>query len=164
MIGIRVVTLVFEEPSLTAEVPGCLDVVAAALMVGYPLLPPPNVSHEDVTIGYDRLLRFADLRASEVRREIRWHFCATMLTVEGVRGTVQSFRARWDQDPALRRHLGGLPQFPEWRAALTAELLKNGRRTVLARDHNRVAYGQMRGDPDKLAAMESFLENGGIRG
>lgn len=159
MIGVSTCPVEFEEPDLKARIPACTEVIAAALMCGFRLVPPPNVSHEDVLVGdpLDRLQKAREMREQDLRRLVRFHFLAAERVVEGEKLTVLQFVRKWTEDAALRRTLRADARFDRWHDKLRG-LLSENRRAILAVDGNRSAYGKINGNRETLAAFARMME------
>jgi hypothetical protein len=162
MLGMRTVTVTFEEADLMTPLPACVEVIAAALLMGYRLLPPPEVSHEDVTLGCERLLQFKDARRARLRREIRWHFLAIdrQILGESEATPVRAFVRRYTEDGALRRAIEADPRYARWRDKLRSLLLTRPRRSLLAIEGSRQCYGKAGGDAGTLRDFNHMMEEG----
>lgn len=159
-LGVGTVSVEFEEPDLAASIPGCAGVIAAALMNGYRLVPGPACNHEDVLVGCKRLQQFKDAKASQLRRVVKFHFLAGKRVIEGEETGVLDFVfVRWQKDKAFRRAQVGRREYEAWRTRL-CELLVDSRRTVVAVEGERFAYGTVGGDSSTNAAMAEFMEEG----
>jgi hypothetical protein len=160
MIGTGIASLVCEE-ALDASPPACLPLVASACWAGWRLLRPPEANLEDVVLGCRRLPQFRDARRSSLRREMRWHFQSRLVEWQGERITLARWRAMWETDAALRRHVEAHPAYAKWIAGL-AEAVRRQPRVALAQEAGRHCYGRFGGDPETLGAMHRFMEEGGI--
>lgn len=161
--GVR--TLGFIEPDLDARFPESCDVVAAALMVGFSLLPPPQICYEERLIhpACDRLQKFKDADRRRFTLEVLWHFRPLRRRIEGESMTVNRFRAQWDGDARLRAALRRDPNHVLWCDEVKRALEANPRRrTVLAVDGTRQVYGLIHGDPETLRDMAAMHANGGV--
>lgn len=157
------VQVVFEERSLTANPPGCVEAIAAALMLGYRLLPKPHVNHEDVILG-DRLKRLQhlkDAKARELRREVRWYFLPTSRSIYGEKmpTPVKQFFLRWSAEPMLRRAITTDDRYAAFRDRIHA-LLSKDRRAGLAQENSRFCYGKIGGEAETLADFANMMEEG----
>ena len=165
MIGYSIATIEHIEPDLAAQVPSCVEMIAAALYSGFRLLPTPAVNHEDVLTGCARLQQFKDAKAAKLQRIVRFHFIAEERLVFGEKMGIAQFCARWQSDRIFVANLRSLKDHQKWMFGVSAKLAK-ARRSVVAQEASlgtvRAAYGAIRGNPQTLAAMAQFQENGGI--
>jgi hypothetical protein len=160
MIGSGIASLVFEE-ALDAAPPACLPVVASACWAGWRLLRAPEANLEDVVLGCRRLPQFRDARRASLRREMRWHFRSRLVAWDGRQIQLWQWRAMWEGDAALRRHVEAHPAYAKWIAGLEAAVRRQPR-VALAEEAGRSCYGRFGGDPQTLGAMHRFMEEGGI--
>ena len=166
MLGTGTVTIEFEEPDLTARIPGCVEVVAAALFFHYRLVPAPQVGHEDFIEGatLKRLQQWKDARRapSKLKRWIRWHFLATKVSLFGEETPtpVKVFFRRWEEEPALRRAVTTHPNWERTLNVVRSALLARPRTVVLAAEGGRFCFGKLGGDPETLRDFANMMEEG----
>lgn len=177
MLGIGVATLEFEEADLASPLPatGTTELVAAALLCGYRLLPRPEVNHEDVLVHprVTRLQQFRDAPRAGMRRLVRFHFLQgqRVLLWTGERGGpgsgIREFRARWESDPAFRAALRRDGRLGKWHDALRSKLLRSGGRVIAAAEGQRIALARtpnFGGSAETARAFAELMERGGIMG
>ena len=152
----------FQEESLSARIPKCAPIVAAALSVGWRLANDGAPNHEDILIGALHIQDFKRISPKKVRRVIKFRFIARSLVFENEKFRVEQFAERCAKEPALLHAAQRRRNYPAWERLLFRKLAEATRSFFVSDPdaHDRQLIVPMYGDTAQKAAFAQQYENG----
>ena len=152
----------FEEPDLTARIPRCTALIAAALAAGWRLASDGFPNHQDELRGVAHLQDFKSASKKQIHRVITFRFRQSLRVVEGAEVRVEEFLAQCQADPAFFRAAQEHPRFRHWHDQLVEKLPHTPLHVTAAEPaaHDRVISIPLGTAPDLAARLARSYEAG----
>ena len=160
MIGFGIHEVTLTESKLFEQLP--CDVtpsIAAALTMGFRLLPPPQENHQDVIVGCEHLQDYRTAPRSKLTRMVTFRFIGEKRNVLGASINATTMIEMYRTDEAMRRHVHQHPRYTAWHDRLRLLLLQ-APRCLMAMQGNRLGIIPIHGNPETMATFARFFEEG----